>query len=124
MLIIVVLIYSFAGLNKLLNSGLGWISNENMAVIILSRPSVTELGKCIGLSSWIPGVLALTTIFIQTSSITILFSRRMRFLILMSLCSMHIGTQLLMGAHGAFIPYSLCFILFLPILIPHSSSRL
>jgi hypothetical protein len=112
------LVYCNSGVQKWWESGIKWGSNEAMATIILTRPTVTELGRWVSNSDWLPAFFAWSTLIIQTSSIFMPVSRRLRYLLIPSLFMMHVGTFALLGAHGAFVPYNLCYIVFLPWLLP------
>jgi hypothetical protein len=112
------LVYFNSGVQKWWESGIKWGSNEAMATIILTRPTVTELGRWVSNSDWLPAFFAWSTLIIQTSSIFMPVSRRLRYLLIPSLFMMHVGTFALLGAHGAFVPYNLCYIVFLPWLLP------
>lgn len=108
------LTYMNAGLNKWWIGGAEWGDNESMATIILTRPTVTEWGRWVASSNWIPGLLAWATLLIQPLAPLALFSRWAYWILIPSLFMIHVGTYALLGAHGAFVPYNLCFLVLLP----------
>jgi hypothetical protein len=113
-LVYVCLVYMNSGLQKLWMGGLGWFANESMATILLTRPTVTALGRWVASSNWLPAWLAVGTVVIEAGAPTMLFSRTARRLLIPCLFCMHIGTHMLMGAHGAFTAYNISFIVLLP----------
>ncbi len=117
-LIYVGLVYLNAGIQKCWIGGWGWLDNENMATILLTRPTITPLGRWVAGSSWLPAVLAGVTVVIETCGPLIIFSRTARWVLIPSLFFMHVGTHLMMGAHGAFTAYNLSFIALIPWLFP------
>lgn len=109
-----VLIYFESGAQKLMNTGLEWIFSDNMQVIILTRPTVTELGLWVAQSPWLCQLLAFTTVFAQLLSPLALVFPRSRLFFIPTLFFMHIGTYFILGNHGWFFPYNICYLVWLP----------
>jgi hypothetical protein len=108
------LVYMNSGLQKWWVSGPAWGGTENMATIILSRPTVTSWGRWVAASDWLPGFLAWGTLLLQPLAPLALFSRGAWWAFIPSLFLLHVGTYALLGAHGAFVPYNVCFLVLLP----------
>lgn len=109
------LVYMNAGLQKLWIGGLGWMSNESMATIILTRPTVTELGKWIAGSDFLPSILATFAVFLELlTPVSLFFGWRGRMIYGFFLFGLHQGMYMTLGAHSAFFPYQICFLAWLP----------
>lgn len=108
------LIYCASGAQKLKNTGLSWIFSDNMQVIIISRPTVTKLGLLIAEYPLLCQGMALVTVLAQLFAPLALFFPRLRYVIIPVLFFLHIGTYLVLGNHGYFFPYNLCFVVWLP----------
>lgn len=109
------LVYFNAGVQKLRTGGLAWIENESLATIILTRPTVTPLGEWVAQSDWLPGLLAKLGLLIELCAPMALFLKNpLRFLYGLSLFMLHQGNYMLLGDHGAFFPYQICFLAWVP----------
>lgn len=109
------LVYMNAGLQKLWIGGLGWMSNDSMATIILTRPTVTELGTWVAGSDFLPGILAKFAVFLELlAPVSLFLGWRGRMIYGFFLFSLHQGMYMTLGAHAAFFPYQICFLAWLP----------
>ncbi len=109
------LVYFNAGFSKLREAGWAWTENEAMATIILTRPTVTPLGIWVAQSDWIPGLLAKFSLLLEFLAPTaLLLKARSRALYGFMLFMLHQGTYWILGAHGAFFAYQVCFLAWLP----------
>jgi hypothetical protein len=108
------LIYFASGYQKLKNTGLDWIFSDNMQAIILTRPTVTSLGLWLANHNWLCQLIALVTVLAQFLSPLALLSWKFAVVVIPILFSLHIGTYLVLGNHGYFFPYNLCYLVWLP----------
>ena len=108
------LIYCFSGLQKLRITGLDWIFSDNMQNIILTRPTVTDLGLWVATMPTLCKFVALTTVIAQVFAPLALIRGPQIYFLIPTLFCLHIGTLLVLGMHGYFVPYNLCFLVWLP----------
>lgn len=109
------IVYGFAGAQKLRNTGLNWFSNESMATIILTRPTVTAFGLWVASSDWLCGCLAKFALVLELMAPLALFLKNpWRFFYGFLLFMLHQGMYWTLGDHGAFFPYQICFLAWLP----------
>lgn len=108
------IVYFASGLQKMKNTGLSWIFSDNMQHIILTRPTVTELGLWIAQYPLLCKGMALVTVLAQLGAPLALISWRLRLFIIPTLFMLHVGTYLVLGNHGYFFPYNLCFLVWIP----------
>tara|TARA_Y100000768_G_scaffold388592_1_gene385423 strand:+ start:3529 stop:4437 length:909 start_codon:yes stop_codon:yes gene_type:complete len=107
-------IYFASGFQKMRFSGLDWIFSDNMRTIILTRPTVTELGASITYYPKLAIMLAMITVFFELFSPLALFHRYTKFIFVGGIMAMHIGAKATLGAHGDFTPYVLSLLVFIP----------
>lgn len=108
------LTYFGAGFQKLRHGGLEWIFSDNMATIILTRPTMTPLGEWVSQFHYFTIFLAFSTVLFQLTAPLSLFSRKWAAISMTTNFFMHIGTYLVLGNHGYFFAYNLCFAAWLP----------
>lgn len=109
------LVYGSAGLQKLRNTGWSWASNESMAAIILTRPTVTPFGVWVAQSDWLGGVLAKYALLLEFfAPLALLLKNPKRAFYGFLLFMLHQGMYWTLGDHGAFFPYQICFLAWLP----------
>jgi hypothetical protein len=106
--------YFEAAAQKLRNSGLMWATAENLSLIILTRPGVPHIGIWVANQKIITSILAVGVLVLEFFAPLALLRPYLKLIFGLGLFSLHIGTLILMGPHGGFIPYSLCFILWVP----------
>lgn len=108
------LLYFSSGFQKVRTAGLEWVFSDNMQNIILTRPTVTQLGLLIGKYPILCQSMALVTVLAQLGAPLALLKGYHRVPIIVTLFFLHVGTYLVMGNHGFFFPYNLCFLVWLP----------
>ena len=108
------MVYFASGVQKLRNSGLDWVFSDNMQHIILTRPTVTSLGLWIAQFPWLCKGIALLTLSADILAPLALFSKRARLVLIPTLFMFHIGTLTVLGMHGYFVPYNLCYLVWVP----------
>ena len=108
------LVYFASGFQKLRHSGLEWIFSENLQTIILTRPSVTELGLFISNFYWLAVLLAFFTVLFEFFAPLSMLDKRLKFIFMGGCCMMHVGAKMILGAHGDFTPYVFCFSVLVP----------
>ena len=112
--IYMVILYFASGFQKFRNSGLDWVFSDNMQTIILTRPTVTELGLWIAKFPILCKSIAFLTLLAEITAPLALLSTRYKLFVIPTLFMFHIGTLSVLGLHGYFIPYNLCFLIWLP----------
>ena len=112
--IYMVILYFASGFQKFRNSGLEWVFSDNMQTIILTRPTVTDLGLWIARFPLLCKSIAFITLLAEITAPLALVSKRYKLLVIPCLFLFHIGTLSILGLHGYFIPYNLCFLVWLP----------
>jgi hypothetical protein len=110
----IVLVYFASGFQKLRHSGVDWIFSDNMSIIILTRPTMTELGFFVSQFKILTVFLAFLTVFFQLFAPLSLLSRKFAFFCTPTLFLLHVGTYSVLGNHGNFFPYNLCFLAWIP----------
>lgn len=109
------LVYGSAGLQKLKNTGFSWASNESLVAIILTRPTVTPFGLWVAQSDWLAGVFGKYALLLEFfAPIAILLKNPVRLFIGFLLFMLHQGMYWTLGDHGAFFPYQICFLAWVP----------
>ena len=106
------IIYFEAGYQKLVTSGLSWALSDNLRNIFLAAEQPTGL-----LLSQYPilcQILASLTLLCEISAPLVLVHRLFAKMILPQLFLLHIGTILTLGSAGAFTPYLICYVFWLP----------
>lgn len=111
--IYVVLVYTSAGLQKLLNSGLQWAWSENLAVRIYSNKMTPVAEFFMNLDPTILRIVAVTVMFAEMTSFVALFSRKMAYVYMILWAMMHFGIQLTFAYHIDFLMNIACFAAFL-----------
>ena len=114
MLLYLSLVYFAAGYQKVVTGGLGWIFSSNMQTILLTRPTLTSLGRSVADSAWLSQFLAFITVYGELLTPLALVNKSLKGLFLSFCCLMHIGAYHTLGADGDFNAYVMCFSLFLP----------
>jgi len=111
------LIYFAAGVSKLRHSGLDWIFSDNMATLLISRnylmnhqEDIVDWGFYIAQYTWLPVLMAATTVVFEIGYPVALFSARSRFVIIPTILLFHIGNGLLVGPK--FYQYMICNVIF------------
>lgn len=109
------LVYGSAGLQKFRNTGWSWASNDSMAAIILTRPTVTSFGIWVAQSDWLCGVFGKYALLLEFFAPLAIFLKNPKrvfygFLLFM----LHQGMYWTLGDHGAFFPYQFCFLAWVP----------
>ena len=108
------LVYFASGYQKLNASGLDWIFSDNMQTILVTRSTVTPLGLWIAQFPMLCKMMALVTVVAQLSAPVALISLRWRLFVVPTLFMLHVGTYIAMGDHGFFVPYNLCYLIWIP----------
>lgn len=109
------LVYGSAGLQKFRNTGWSWASNESMAAIILTRPTVTPFGTWVAHSDWIGGVFGKYALLLEFfAPLAIFMKNPARAFCGFLLFMLHQGMYWTLGDHGAFFPYQICFLAWVP----------
>lgn len=109
------LVYGSAGFQKLRNTGLSWASNETMVAIILTRPTVTPFGVWVAQSDWLGGILAKFALSIEFfAPLAVFLKNPHRAFYGFMLFMLHQGMYWTLGDHGAFFPYQICFLAWVP----------
>lgn len=108
------IIYLESGFQKIRHSGLEWIFSDNMQNIIVTRPTITQLGLEVAKYPLLCQFLALTTVIAQLSAPLALKNWIWRYPIVITLFFMHIGSYYIMGNHAYFFPYNLCYVIWIP----------
>ncbi len=110
-------IYFAAGVSKLRHSGLDWIFSDNMATLLISRNylmnhqgDIADWGFYIAQYTWLPVLMAATTVVFEIGYPVALFSARSRFVIIPTILLFHIGNGLLVGPK--FYQYMICNVIF------------
>lgn len=110
----IVLVYFFAGLQKLRHSGHLWFHAENMQVLLFSRSTLTALGRVVAESPALSLWSAIAIIAVQLSAPLALLRWKLSFFIVLSLAMFHITSYLLMGYDGYFFPHIWCLCVWFP----------
>lgn len=108
------LVYFASGIQKMRLSGLDWIFSDNMQHILLTRPTLTPLGLWVAQYPLLCKAMAFTAVWAEITAPLALFSRRYRLFVIPTLFMFHIGAFATLGWHGYFLPYNLCFMVWLP----------
>lgn len=107
-------IYFEAGFQKLKHSGLEWVFSDNFQLMLVTRPTVTPLGLWVSYFPWLCQFLAGVTLLAQILAPLALFSGTAALFLVPTLFMFHIGTYILMGNHGYFIPYDIAYVAWVP----------
>lgn len=100
--LVMALIFLAAGVSKLRQSGLEWITSENLANLLIQSNytagvPLTSWGLYVAQYPWICRLLAAATVAFELAYPLALFSRRARRIIVPTLVLIQIGIRLLMG---------------------------
>jgi predicted DCC family thiol-disulfide oxidoreductase YuxK len=110
------LVFLGAGTSKLRGSGLRWVVSDNMANMLVnhhySHHPPVRWGLHLAQHRWATSLLAGLTITLETSAPLALLSRRLRVLLVPSLCVMQAGIWLFMGIR--FPEFLLLYLVWVP----------
>lgn len=110
---LVAMTYFSAGYQKLLQSGLSWVFSENMLIVLTSRTEVSNLALWIAKTPYLPQIMGAFALFTQLLALVFLCVKKLRWAFV-AFPLFHIGTYVIMGADGNFIPYISVFLVFVP----------
>jgi hypothetical protein len=101
-MVIIALVYFFAGYHKLRRSGLGWVFGDNMRYVMLWGPRIGSpawggLARTVGENIWLARGSAAFILGLEISFPMILFVRRLRPVYAIATMLLHIGTWFLLG---------------------------
>ncbi|MFN8603405.1 MAG: hypothetical protein U0842_23270 [Candidatus Binatia bacterium] len=116
--LLLVLVFFAAGIAKLRQGGLAWMSAENMRAILLAPHYANdrvlpELGLRIAESPALCAVLAFATIAAEAGAPLALLGGPIAGVVIGVLFSMQMGIATLLGVHGTF-PFLACYVFWLP----------
>lgn len=108
--------YLAAGIAKLRNSGLGWITSEFLAQAMVHSyhkgDPATDWGLYLAQSPLLCRGFAMSTLVIELGFWVALFSKRARLLLLPAAYGMHVGIFLIMGP--GFLNLVVCYLFWVP----------
>lgn len=116
--LLLVLVFFAAGIAKLRQGGLAWMSAENMRAILLTPHyandrTLPELGLIAAESPLFCSLLALATIVAEAGAPLALLGGPVAGVVVGTLFAMQIGIATLLGVHGTF-PFLACYVFWLP----------
>jgi uncharacterized membrane protein YphA (DoxX/SURF4 family) len=116
--LLLVLVFFAAGVAKLRQGGLAWMSADNMRAILLTPHyandrALPELGLRIADSALACGLLAIVTIVAEVGAPLALLGGRVARVLIGTLFAMQLGIATLLGVHGTF-PFLACYVFWLP----------
>jgi hypothetical protein len=98
------LVFFAAGVSKLRHSGLGWITDDSMAIWLIQHQyhiantdPLTAWGPYLAQSIWIPRVLGAVSLILEVGYPIALFSRRARWIFVPGVALMQLGIHALLG---------------------------
>ena len=110
------LVFFAAGLAKLRNGGLAWMTAANMRSIwlaeLFTHTPPTQLGSFLAQSPWLSQFAAVATVIVELSALPALFVRRLRILVLVGLLGLQALIALMLGVY--FTPHLVGYALFVP----------
>jgi hypothetical protein len=110
------LVFFAAGVSKLRNGGLAWMTADNMRAIwlgeLFTHTPPTALGAWLSKPAWLSQFAAVATVLVELSALPALFVRRLRVLTLVGLLVMQVFIALMLGVY--FTPHLVGYALFLP----------
>lgn len=116
--LLLVLVFFAAGVAKLRQGGLAWMSADNMRAILLTPHyandrTLPELGLRIADSPLACGLLAVATIVAEVGAPLALLGGWAAGMLIGTLFAMQLGIATLLGVHGTF-PFLACYVFWLP----------
>lgn len=116
--LLLVLVFFAAGIAKLRQGGLAWMSADNMRAILLAPHYANdrvlpELGLRIAGSPALCAFLALATIAAEAGAPLALLGGPIAGVVIGTLFAMQLGIATLLGVHGSF-PFLACYVFWLP----------
>lgn len=116
--LLLVLVFFAAGIAKLRQGGLAWMSPDNMRAILLiphyaNDRALPELGLRVAESPLACGVLAIATIVAEAGAPLALVGGGVAGVVIGTLFAMQLGIATLLGVHGTF-PFLACYVFWLP----------
>ena len=116
--LLLVLVFFAAGIAKLRQGGLAWMSADNMRTILLAPHyandrTLPELGLIAAESPAFCALLAFATIAAEAGAPLALLGGPIAGVIVGSLFAMQLGIATLLGVHGTF-PFLACYVFWLP----------
>jgi Vitamin K-dependent gamma-carboxylase len=117
--VVIVLIYFAAGISKMRHSGFAWITSDTMSKILIwhsyhtaSSDPITRWGPMLSRSVVMTRILALCGMGFELALPLVLFSKRIRYVLIPSMVAMQIGIALMVGP--SFYQMILCQLLWVP----------
>jgi hypothetical protein len=107
----IVLVYFFAGIEKLFTSGFSWVSVETFRTYIYLHQA--PVGLLAAKNEWAALFLSTMALVFQLGSILVLFFPRLTTLFIIGGISFHAGTVLLFGIGDYFTPWLFVYIFFI-----------
>ena len=112
-------VFFAAGWAKLRNSGLGFVTSDHMADILVKHQYIHEpwvdWGLFIARHAWLAKGMAASTLLLELAYPLALVSRRARWVVVPGMAAAQIGIRALMGP--AFWPFLLCNVFWVPALL-------
>jgi hypothetical protein len=96
-MIAIALAYFFAGFQKWRDSGLPWVTSDNLRWILYGRAHPDGLALFIADRPWLAHLFAAGALLLETCFPLVLFAPRLRWLFIPGAIAMHIGIRLAMG---------------------------
>lgn len=130
----ITLIFFAAGVAKLRNSGLEWVTSENMAFILLrqqySEQPLVNWGIWLAQSGWFYRPIAAVTLFLEIGYPLAMILPRWRWLFILGMAATQIGIRIVMGpvfnqfiiCNLFWIPYALLLRRLAPSLLPQTDA--
>lgn len=116
--LLLVLVFFAAGIAKLRQGGLAWMSADNMRAILLTPHyandrTLPELGLIAAESPLFCSLLAVATIVAEAGAPLALLGGPIAGVVVGTLFAMQVGIAMLLGVHGTF-PFLACYVFWLP----------
>jgi hypothetical protein len=132
MQLIFCIVFSMAGLSKLVNSGSDWILSDTLRnyilrgqILFMDTNSSLEKFSAFGIylynNPYLCNVLAGLTIFLEIGVLTLLFSKRFFYFLIPALVTMQIAIYFTIGV--SFKPYILMYLCWLPYIFSNYSIK-
>jgi hypothetical protein len=107
------MVYTSAGLQKLMKSGFQWAWSENLAIRIYSNKMTPVAEFFMNMDPVVLRMVAVMVIVVEVSSFVALFSRKTAYFYMVVWALMHLGIQLIFAFHIDFLMNIACFAAFL-----------
>jgi hypothetical protein len=113
------LIFFAAGLSKLRHSGLTWVTSDSFALLLLRQQyhisdgdPLTTWGIVVARHPWVAHTMAASAVTVETLFPVVLFSRRLRMVLVPAGLMFLVGIRLLMGP--TFEQFMMCYVFWVP----------